>query len=484
MGGQPLTGEEKAVAAARNQAARPKRNLIAWAVFSLLAVLVGGMVYLEVTGSGRPAKPMKDRSGVSANPDDIPSEDALKARLSAQGPLPSQAVRLDLPAPTTPRIADLDDPKKAAAYLGKPERVEDATNAAAPRTTPIDLSAGAVANRRPASSDARGSADRPTDADRNYDASATAADSFVGETTVYSRNKARASKVPATNGASADIPGANELAALAGGLRPANSAANVAIPELSALSRIGGAPNSDARIAGRISGNESFSERRTAAPPEPLRPAAAPAHPVLLEGEMIPLVTTRAIATDLPGQFEARVTRDVYDSVRRSCKLVPAGSRILGIYNSNVSVGQARLQAVASRLIFPNGASLVLDNASLADLRGATGVPGEVNNHFFRIFGTALAVASLSFAVERQVARDANRNSNSTGVTVNSGAAQTPGTVVAQTFANVSERILDRTANIGPTITVPAGERINLSVKRDWAIDPQLIGLCGKDSCC
>lgn len=229
----------------------------------------------------------------------------------------------------------------------------------------------------------------------------------------------------------------------------------------------------DERLATRVKEQETFA---TAARPvrEPLVASPAPSQPVVAEGTAIPAVLVRAIGSQLPGQVEARVTADVYDSHGRGWVLIPKGSRITGTYNSYVGIGQERLQAVFTRILFPSGASIALEGSSAADRAGNSGIPGDVNHNYLRMLGSALAVGMLTYAVERRTGRDAAQTGNP-AVAVYGGAANPPGTVAAQTFANVTNPLLERHLSVGPTIAVPAGTRINVQVARDLAIDPRRV---------
>jgi type IV secretion system protein VirB10 len=234
----------------------------------------------------------------------------------------------------------------------------------------------------------------------------------------------------------------------------------------------GGKPNTEERLAARTREQEAFANAPTRSTREPLDATAAPAQFIVSEGMTIPAVLVRAIGSQLPGQVEARVTSDVYDSLGRGRVLIPKGSRITGTYNAYVGVGQERLQAVFTRLIFPSGASITLESSAAADRSGHSGIPGEVDHHYFRMLGSALAVGMLTYAVERRAARDVTAQANGAAVNVYGGAATAPGTVAAQTFANVTNQVLERHLSVGPTITVPAGTRIHVEVARDLAIDP------------
>ncbi len=84
-------------------------------------------------------------------------------------------------------------------------------------------------------------------------------------------------------------------------------------------------------------------------------------------GWLIPAVLEQQLNSDLPGLIRALVRENAYDTVTGKYVLIPAGSTLVGIYNSHVGYGQKALQAVWRRVIFPDGSSL-----SLADSKGTT----------------------------------------------------------------------------------------------------------------
>ena len=62
-----------------------------------------------------------------------------------------------------------------------------------------------------------------------------------------------------------------------------------------------------------------------------------------------------------------------------------------------------------SRLIFPDGSSLVLDNLKDADQSGYSGFKGQVNRHWGSIISSALFVSLLGAGVELAAPTDNNR---------------------------------------------------------------------------
>jgi len=480
-----LSAEEKLVNEARGTS-RPRRHLQVWAIVMIALLLAAGAVISYIKTGGRQQVPMNERAGTKADASAKPSTADYQALVLKQTGTPTAIQSATSPALNAETAASPlsaatgSSPGTVSALLPPPpppltEAQIKAISGARldggnpqPNIAPIDLSA----NQMTAAGTYTGPSAGQGQPGNNSASEARQAEAayMTAATDVYVRNRPSSSSpanrlLQQVQSAAAPLTGdvaASRLNALTSGFDPA------------ALSKVGQKPDADQRINARLQQNQSFASNPVK-PKEPLQATAAPNLPYVAEGDTIPAVLTRAIATDLPGQIEARVTSDVYDSFGRGITLIPKGTRVIGLYNSSVAVGQDRLQAVFTRLIFPSGASLMLDNSPGADQYGASGVAGEVNNHFFRIFSTALAVAAISYAVERKIAKDSPQNATGSTVNVLGSGAAPPGTVAAQTFGNVSERILDRTSSIGPTITVKSGTRIQIQITRDLAIDPRLV---------
>src|SRR4030095_3968407 len=75
---------------------------------------------------------------------------------------------------------------------------------------------------------------------------------------------------------------------------------------------------------------------------------------VVQAGSVIPAALLTGIRSDLPGQVTGQVTENVYDSPSGRYLLIPQGSKLIGIYDSQVSFGQSRVLLVWARLLFPN----------------------------------------------------------------------------------------------------------------------------------
>lgn len=202
-------------------------------------------------------------------------------------------------------------------------------------------------------------------------------------------------------------------------------------------------------------------DRRTTVPDRLARPAS---QFVVQAGTIIPAALMSGIRSDLPGQITAQVTEAVYDSPTGRSKLIPQGARLIGVYDSQVAHGQSRVLLVWSRLIMPNGRSIVLERQPGADAAGYAGLEDEVDNHWKELLGAA-ALSTL-LAVGTEVNSGADFNNANTGIiqALRRGAGES----VNQT----GQQLVRRNLNIQPTLTIRPGFPVRVIVTRDLILQP------------
>lgn len=144
-------------------------------------------------------------------------------------------------------------------------------------------------------------------------------------------------------------------------------------------------------------GGDDFAARADASASETAmaRPMANPASTVS-QGTLIPAVLETAINSDVPGYVRAVVSQDVR-SFDGSQILIPRSSRLVGQYKSGLAAGQTRAYILWSRLIRPDGVSVAIASPG-TDEAGQSGLAGEVDNHFFKRFGSALLLSVVGAA--------------------------------------------------------------------------------------
>jgi len=174
----------------------------------------------------------------------------------------------------------------------------------------------------------------------------------------------------------------------------------------------------------------------------------------------IPATLEQAIDSDLPGEVKALVRSNVYDTATGRYLLIPQGARLLGTYNSVISYGQARVQVVWTRVIFPDGSSINLDGMSGHDNEGRAGFHDQVNNHYARLVGFAVLTSAFAAGLEL------SQRQNSSLLTTPT-AGQTASAAVGQQLTELGAEVTRRNLNIQPTIKVRVGYKFTVRVNRD-----------------
>lgn len=179
----------------------------------------------------------------------------------------------------------------------------------------------------------------------------------------------------------------------------------------------------------------------------------------LMAGTVLSAALVTGLNSDLPGQVIAQVTEDVFDSVSGRTLLVPQGSRLLGKYDSIVAYGQSRVLLIWTRLIMPDGSSIVLDNLPAADTEGYAGLEDGVDYHTWRLL-RGIALSTL-LGVGSELATDSETGTGQGNVTV---AVRQAGDNSAN---EAGQRIVSKDLNIQPTLTIRPGFPVRVIVSRD-----------------
>ncbi|EKH7240594.1 conjugal transfer protein TrbI [Campylobacter coli] len=181
-------------------------------------------------------------------------------------------------------------------------------------------------------------------------------------------------------------------------------------------------------------------------------------------GWNIPAILITGVNSDLPGQILAQVTQNVYDSATGKYLLIPQGTKVVGAYSSNIIYGQSRLLVAWNKLIFPNGDTLNLDGMQGTSQDGYTGFEDQVDNHYFRIFGSAFLLSSISAGI----ALSDNSDTNSEKETASDKAIAQ----AIQQMGQVASEMIRKNMNISPTLKIRPGYKFNIFVTKDIILEP------------
>lgn len=201
-------------------------------------------------------------------------------------------------------------------------------------------------------------------------------------------------------------------------------------------------------------------DRRTAST-QRLEPLSSPY--TLQAGSVISAALVTGIRSDLPGQITAQVTANVYDSPTGRLLLIPQGSKLVGEYDSQVSFGQNRVLLAWTRLILPDGSSVILERQPGADAAGYAGLQDSTNYHWGGIAKAALLSTILGVGAQAGGSGDSDLVR-----AVRQGTSDT----VSQT----GQQIVRRQLNIQPTLTIRPGYPFRVIVTYDLVLAPPQSG--------
>ena len=115
---------------------------------------------------------------------------------------------------------------------------------------------------------------------------------------------------------------------------------------------------------------------------------------------------------------------------------------------------------VWSRLIFPNGRSIVLEQQPGADAEGYAGLEDGVDYHWGDLFKAAALSTILSVGAEAGTSQNENNLVQALGQGASNSVSQT------------GQQIVSRQLDIAPTLTIRPGFPVRVMVTRDLVLEP------------
>jgi type IV secretory pathway VirB10-like protein len=193
---------------------------------------------------------------------------------------------------------------------------------------------------------------------------------------------------------------------------------------------------------------------------------------VITADRYIPAVLENTLSSQQPGRAVAVVERNVYGAEGRAV-LIPAGSRAIGQYRSQVKMGEARLEIGWSRIIRPDGVSINVDDQA-ADVMGRSGVPGDLDTRFFEKYGSSLLTSVVAAAGDWALGGNSTAIYGPLGGTTQAMSGRARATNrLGNDLDQLGQRMVQENVDIRPVLTVAQGTRLNIIPSEDiWLRDP------------
>jgi len=121
------------------------------------------------------------------------------------------------------------------------------------------------------------------------------------------------------------------------------------------------------------------------------------------------------------------------------------------------------------RLLFPDGRSIQLPSFPTHDLQGMSGLGGDVNTHFWRIFGQSAMLSLIGAGASLAV------SPNRAGLFGAMSARELIAVQIAEDFQRVANMVLQRNMNRQPTIVIEAGTPFTIYLLDDLSFEEPYI---------
>lgn len=191
---------------------------------------------------------------------------------------------------------------------------------------------------------------------------------------------------------------------------------------------------------------------------------------VIQAGDVLPALMMSEINSMLPGQIVAQVSQHVYDTPTKTQLLIPQGTKLIGAYSSDVGYGQNAMLVAWQRLSYPDGKTLDIGSMPGATGAGASGLTDLVNNHYVRLFGSALLMSAITAGVtfSQQQAQGAGVPGQVGIPQYNAGTAMSQ--ALGQQLGQVTAQLIAKNLSISPELTIRPGYRFNVVVVKDLVL--------------
>lgn len=183
---------------------------------------------------------------------------------------------------------------------------------------------------------------------------------------------------------------------------------------------------------------------------------------VLLTGTLVPVTLITGIDSSLNGSVTAQVRENVYDSITGSSILIPAGSRLIGEYDGS-GMNSGRVSVKFTRIMFPDGNSVALNNSLGVDSMGFGGVKDLYSEHTGKAVGASFITSLL--------AGIAGSSSDGSG-TDNRSSGQEAINHAISNMLNTGNEIVKKKLEVGATAIIRPGFEFNVMLNSDLALEP------------
>jgi len=117
--------------------------------------------------------------------------------------------------------------------------------------------------------------------------------------------------------------------------------------------------------------------------------------------------------------------------------------------------------------VFPDGSAVTLGAMPGSDMAGNAGYTDKVNNHYFRIFGSAILMSMITGGMSYSMDSLDTSGGDSDKPTLQNEM----GAALASQLGQATLQILQKNLNIAPTLEIRPGYQFNVIVTKDMVFE-------------
>ena len=190
---------------------------------------------------------------------------------------------------------------------------------------------------------------------------------------------------------------------------------------------------------------------------------------ILAADRYIAGVLESSINTQLSGDGQGSVviqtSRDIFGYHGRNI-LLPKGSRLVCDYQTPETIGETRIAISCGRVLTAGVRAEIYETAAaVGDAQGRAGITGDVDNRFWRRYGTAFLLSGVSAAVRGVTASVESSSRDVADILLDES-----GKELAERFGEITASVLQETISLQPVVSIPQGTRVQIRPANDWYV--------------
>lgn len=183
---------------------------------------------------------------------------------------------------------------------------------------------------------------------------------------------------------------------------------------------------------------------------------------ILTPDSIIPAILQTSVNSTFAGRAIAIIPKAVF-SMEGDTIVIPAHSKVICKSFPTDAIGQTRISLQCTRILTPKGVSIHLTQTEMADQMGQMGLTGNVDTRFKEKYGLAFWLTGIGATTKILSESLTPKKESQSPWSLPSNTGDT----LSKNLGSIAKDSLEKSIDLRPVITIPAGTRIQIVPSRD-----------------